>query len=80
MTSEQFFELPDPTGNFTYELYFGELVKVGRPKKRHYSLQRLIRDILLRRLNSPRCRRQDFSRYGPRASQHKANTPIDLLP
>jgi Uma2 family endonuclease len=50
MTSEQFFELPDPQGNFTYELHFGELVKVGRPKKRHYDLQVLIRDILLQRL------------------------------
>jgi Uma2 family endonuclease len=51
MTSEQFFELPEPAGDFTYELHFGELVKVGRPKKRHYDLQGLIRDILLQKLN-----------------------------
>ncbi len=54
MTCEQFFELPEPTGNFSYELHFGELVKVGRPKKRHYDLQRLIRDILLQKLNRAR--------------------------
>jgi len=54
MTAGQFFELPEPTGNFTWELHFGELVKVGRPKKRHYNLQRLIRDILLRKLDGSR--------------------------
>ena len=33
MTTEQFFELPEPVGDFTYELHFGELVQVGRAKK-----------------------------------------------
>jgi Uma2 family endonuclease len=54
MTAEQFFRLPEPTGNFTYELHFGELVKVGRPKKRHYDLQRRIREILLAKLKPAR--------------------------
>jgi hypothetical protein len=35
MTTEQFFELPEPRGDFTYELHFGELVEVGRAKKKH---------------------------------------------
>ena len=51
MTVEQFFELPDPIGNFTYELHFGELVKVGRANIGHYDLQELIRDILIRNLD-----------------------------
>jgi Uma2 family endonuclease len=50
MTSQQFFALPEPTGDFTYELHFGELVEVGRPKKKHFDLQRLIRDILVKAL------------------------------
>ena len=50
MTCEQFFELPEPTGDFTYELHFGELVKVGRAKKKHFDLQSLICDILKRAL------------------------------
>ncbi len=45
-----FFALPEPTGDFTYELHFGELVKVGRPKKKHFALQMRIRDILIRAL------------------------------
>ena len=51
MTSEQFFELPEPIGDFTYELHFGELIKVGRPKKKHFFLQRRIRDILMKAFN-----------------------------
>jgi Uma2 family endonuclease len=54
MTAEQFFELPEPTGNFTYEPHFGELVKVGRPKKRRFDLQGLIRDIVLQKLGRAR--------------------------
>jgi Uma2 family endonuclease len=50
MTAEQFFELPEPTGPFVWELHFGELVKVGRPKQGHYNLQRLIRDLLTKKL------------------------------
>jgi Uma2 family endonuclease len=52
MTAEQFFGLPDPAGDYTYELHFGELVPVGRAKTGHYQLQRLIRDILIRSLGS----------------------------
>src|SRR5947209_20122841 len=51
MTVEEFFALPEPVGEFTYELHFGELVKVGRAKKRHYDLQEIIRDILARSLD-----------------------------
>lgn len=54
MTTEQFFDLPEPVGDFTYELHFGELVKVGRAKKPHYKLQRMIRDILIRHLGEAR--------------------------
>lgn len=45
ITAEQFFALPKPTGDFVYELHFRELVKVGRPKKRHDDLQGLIRSL-----------------------------------
>jgi len=54
MTVEQCLELPEPQGPYRWELHFGELVKVGRPKKRHYSLQRLIRDLLTSRLSRRR--------------------------
>ncbi len=52
MTVEQFFALPEPTGDFTCELHFGELIEVSRPNKRHFDLQSRIRDILVRNLNS----------------------------
>jgi Uma2 family endonuclease len=52
MTSEQFFPLSEGTADSTYELHFGELVEVGRPKKNHFDLQRLIRDILLKALGA----------------------------
>ena len=51
MTCEQFFQLPEPTGDFTYELHFGELVEVGRPKKWHFNLQMVIRDMLVTALD-----------------------------
>jgi Uma2 family endonuclease len=54
MTAEQFFDLPEPAGDFTHELHFGELVSVGRAKTEHYDLQRLIRDILIRSLGADR--------------------------
>lgn len=46
MTVEEFDALPEPRGNFTYELHFGRLVKVGRPKKGHYLLQWFISEVL----------------------------------
>jgi Uma2 family endonuclease len=46
MTVEQYQQLPDPPGPFTWELHFGELVKVGEPKIPHYELQLLILDLL----------------------------------
>jgi Uma2 family endonuclease len=52
MTCEQFFALAEPSGDFSYELHFGELVQVGRPKKRHFALQIRIRDILIRALGA----------------------------
>ena len=54
MTCEQFFELPEPTGDFTHELHFGELVEVGRARKSHFNLQMLIRDILVKALDQQR--------------------------
>ena len=54
MTCEEFLELPDPTGEFTYELHFGELVEVGRANREHYDLQRRIRDILTKALGRQR--------------------------
>jgi len=54
MTVEQFFELPEPEGDYTWELHFGELVKVGKPKKRHYFLQLLIYDLLVAKLSRKR--------------------------
>jgi Uma2 family endonuclease len=51
MSVEEFDELPEPKGNFTYELHFGRLVKVGRAKKSHYLLQCFIRDLLKRQLD-----------------------------
>src|ERR1700683_3487593 len=56
MTVEEFFELPEPVGEFTYELHFGELVQVGRAKKKHVDLQELIREIFARSLDQKLCR------------------------
>ena len=64
MTAEQFFALPEPKGNFTYELHFGELVKVGRPKKKHFDLQSRIRDVLVRTLGEQRWRIEIEMPYG----------------
>jgi Uma2 family endonuclease len=64
MTAEQFFALPEPGGGFTYELHFGELVKAGRPKKKHFDLQSLIRDLLERALGSKRWRIEIEMPYG----------------
>jgi Uma2 family endonuclease len=52
MTVEQYDALPEPTGNFYYELHFGKLVKMGKAKQGHYLLQRNIRDLLQKQLNS----------------------------
>ena len=54
MTAEEFFELPEPFGFFTYELQFGELVQVARPKKRLYDLQGHTRDVLMKALGRTR--------------------------
>lgn len=64
MTVEAFFDLPDPSGDFTYELHFGELVKVGRGKKRDIDLQSLIRTILERVLGLKRWRIEIELPYG----------------
>src|SRR5258708_30788737 len=64
MTVEQFFELPEPDGHFTYELHFGEVIKVGRPNKEHYDLQSRIRDILERVLGTKRLRIDTEMPYG----------------
>jgi Uma2 family endonuclease len=54
MTVQQYLELREPEGPYTWELHFGELVKVGRPKKPHYNLQMLIRDLLIGKLGRRR--------------------------
>ena len=54
MTAEQFFALPDPVGNFTPELHFGEVVQVERSRKGQYDLQSRIREILVKALNRKR--------------------------
>jgi Uma2 family endonuclease len=64
MTAEQFFALPEPAGAFIYELHFGELVKVGRPKKKHFDLQSLVRDLLERVLGTKRWRIEIEMPYG----------------
>lgn len=45
MTVEQFEALPEPTGEFYYELHHGELVKMTRPKPRHLRLQNRLVDL-----------------------------------
>ena len=39
MTVEEYRRIPEPVGPYSYELHQGELVKVSRPKARHYRLQ-----------------------------------------
>ena len=46
MTVEQFRALPEHTGDVYYELHHGEIVKVTRPKARHYRLQIRLVDLL----------------------------------
>lgn len=44
MTVEQFRSLPETRGDFYYELHHGELVKMTRPKPKHWLIQtRLVR-------------------------------------
>lgn len=43
MTVEQFRNLPEQEGEFSYELHHGCLVKMTRPKQRLYSIQRKLR-------------------------------------
>lgn len=64
MTAEQFFELPEPHGDFTYELHFGELVEVGRAKKKHFDLQTRIREILTNALGLSQWRIEIEMPYG----------------
>lgn len=52
MTLEEFEALPEPKGNFTYELHFGRLVKVGRAKMGHFWVQRHIRQLLEQTVDS----------------------------
>lgn len=46
MTVEQFRSLPEPSGEFSHELHHGCLVKITRPKKLHFSIQRKLRRLL----------------------------------
>jgi Uma2 family endonuclease len=42
MTVEQFRSLPETRGDFYYELHHGELVKMTRPKPKHWLIQQRI--------------------------------------
>lgn len=46
MTVEEFRQLPEPVGEYNYELHHGELVQVPRPKLKHHILQSRLRDLL----------------------------------
>ena len=64
ITAEEFFSIPEPAGDFTWELHFGELVQVGRPKKKHFELQCAIRDVLARALDQSLWRIEIEMPYG----------------
>jgi Uma2 family endonuclease len=46
MTVEEFRALPEPVGDFNYELHHGELFPVGRPKHKHALAQTRLRRLL----------------------------------
>jgi len=46
MTVEEFLKIPEPVGDYSYELHQGALVRVTRPKLKHTILQGRIRDLL----------------------------------
>ncbi len=46
MTVEEFRRLPDSIGDYEYELHYGELVPLTRPKLKHHILQSRLRDLL----------------------------------
>lgn len=48
MTVEEFRQMPEPVGDYDYELHHGELVPVTRPKLKHYMLQSRLRELLRR--------------------------------
>ena len=51
MAVEAFFDLPEPAGEFTYELHFGEMVEKRRSNKRQYVLQLRMQELLEERLD-----------------------------
>ena len=46
MTVDEFRQLPEPPGEYTYELHHGELVKVTKPKLKCFVLQSHLRNLL----------------------------------
>ena len=46
MTVEEFRQLEKPVGDFDYELHFGELVQVTRPKRGHHVMQDHLTQLL----------------------------------
>ncbi len=46
MTVDEFRQLPEPTGEYSYELHYGELVQVTRPKFKYFHLQLRLLSLL----------------------------------
>lgn len=46
MTVEEFRQLPEPIGDFAYELHHGELVQVTRPKHEHIDIQHHMQSLI----------------------------------
>src|SRR6185437_9174801 len=46
ITVEEFRRLPESTGDYEYELHYGELVPLSRPKLKHHILQAKLRNLL----------------------------------
>jgi Uma2 family endonuclease len=54
ITVEEYEQIPAPADGW-YELHHGELVQVTRPVRRHWDLQRRLRDLL-----QPECQRRGY--------------------
>ena len=52
MTAREYFELPEPTGGFIWELHFGELVRKALPTRYIYNLKQRIAQRIRRKLST----------------------------